>query len=329
MNILFISIAFYDYIGQIKSAMENTLGADVDCLIVGRYQGNILESFAGLVSRGKTDRKLARKRQEEFFLAHTQKQYDYIFVLVGVGLERDLFQEFLKKQQKARKILYLWDDMRRVPNFHETRELVDEIWSSDSEDCAQHGFQFLPLFYCDPYRYHGEEKNIDISVTGSLHTDRQRIIEKVLVDFPQEKYKWYARMVPAMRYAAKLWLKGKGRFPFYVSYQTIPQQENAQILKQSKVVLDMPFASQAGLSIRTFEALAAHTKMVTTNAHIKEYDFYNPENILIIDRNHPIIDLEFINKPYQPLRDELEEKYSISSWLKTLFGNTAETRGGL
>ena len=89
----------------------------------------------------------------------------------------------------------------------------------------------------------------------------------------------------------------------------------------------MPFASQAGLSIRTFEALAAHTKMITTNPRIKEYDFYSPENVLIIDRKNPVIDPEFIDKPYRPLRAEIEEKYSISSWVKTLFGDTAETRG--
>ena len=322
MNVLFISIAFYEYIAEIKAAMENTLSADVDCLIVGRRQGHILESFAGLVSRGATDKKLARKRQEAFFHAHQEKTYDYIFVLVGVGLEQDLFEEFLRTQPQATKILYLWDDMRRVPNFAETKELVDQIWSSDSKDCAEQGFRFLPLFYCDSYRYQNEEKDIDVSVTGSLHSDRQNIIEKVLADFPQKKYKWYARMIPPMRDAAKLLLRSRGKLPFYVSYKTIPLQENAEILKRSKVVLDMPFASQTGLSIRTLEALAARTKLITTNHHVKEYDFYSDANILLIDRDNPMIDPEFIQTPYQPLDEAIVERYSVSTWVNTLFGQT-------
>lgn len=320
-NVLFINIAFYvyEYITEIKTAIEKELHADIDCLTVGR-QGGFWESFAGWASRGILDRKIAINRQKDFFETHKYKKYNYIFVLVGRGLEKDLFEGFLQTQPQAIKILYLWDDVKRVENFNAIKDSFDYIWSSDFADYVQYGFHFLPLFYCDSYRYHGEEKIFDISVTGSLHSDRQVILEKILKEYlPQNQYVWYARMVPPRSQAVKLWIKGKGSFPFYMSYQQIPLQENADILKKSRVVLDMPFASQTGLSIRTFEALAAQTKIITTNTHIKAYDFYNASNIQIIDRNQPFIEPDFMKIPYQPPIESLVERYSISSWVNTLF----------
>jgi hypothetical protein len=65
--------------------------------------------------------------------------------------------------------------------------------------------------------------------------------------------------------------------------------------------------------------LGKEIKLITTNAKIKEYDFYNSANILIIDRTNPVIDENFINAPYQSLPDELYYKYSIDGWLEDIF----------
>ena len=45
------------------------------------------------------------------------------------------------------------------------------------------------------------------------------------------------------------------------------------------------------------------------------YDFYNENNILIIDRENPVIDQNFIDLPYELLPNEIYEKYSLSSWI--------------
>ena len=55
--------------------------------------------------------------------------------------------------------------------------------------------------------------------------------------------------------------------------------------------------------MRTIEiALGMRKKSITTNLDIKEYDFYDKNNILIIDRKNPIINKEFLETNYHELR---------------------------
>lgn len=60
-------------------------------------------------------------------------------------------------------------------------------------------------------------------------------------------------------------------------------------------------------------------KLVTTNSDIKNYDFYNENNILIYSES---IDLDspFFKNEYEELPDEIYEKYSLKNWLITMIG---------
>ena len=71
--------------------------------------------------------------------------------------------------------------------------------------------------------------------------------------------------------------------------------------------------------MRTIETLGAKKKLITTNPNVKGYDFYRPENVLIVDRINPIITKEFIEQPWEDVPEEIYRKYSISSWLNIIF----------
>jgi hypothetical protein len=68
--------------------------------------------------------------------------------------------------------------------------------------------------------------------------------------------------------------------------------------------------------MRTIEALGSRRKMVTTNATLRDYDFYNPINIRIIDRKMPSLDQEFLRTPYQAVPEEIRRKYSLANWVR-------------
>lgn len=61
------------------------------------------------------------------------------------------------------------------------------------------------------------------------------------------------------------------------------------VLAISKAQIEIQHPSQKGLTTRAFESLGTKTKLITTNPAIRQYDFYNSNNILIIDRNNPVI----------------------------------------
>ena len=71
--------------------------------------------------------------------------------------------------------------------------------------------------------------------------------------------------------------------------------------------------------MRTFEALGARRKLITTNLDIEHYDFYNPNNILVIDRMNVNVPVDFISSQYVDIDQNIYDSYSLSSWLRKIF----------
>ncbi len=90
-------------------------------------------------------------------------------------------------------------------------------------------------------------------------------------------------------------------------------------MKEAEILIDLVRQNQTGLSFRIFEAMALHKKIITNNTTIKDYDFYNENNILVIDNENITIPETFLNSEYQPLSEELYQKYTLDNFTKTVF----------
>ncbi|MFH4210110.1 lipopolysaccharide biosynthesis protein, partial [Acinetobacter baumannii] len=66
--------------------------------------------------------------------------------------------------------------------------------------------------------------------------------------------------------------------------------EIIKLYAKSNVILDISHPGQSGLTMRTFEAIGAGKKLITTNLNIKEYPFYNSDNIFIISRDKLVLE---------------------------------------
>ena len=95
-------------------------------------------------------------------------------------------------------------------------------------------------------------------------------------------------------------------------------EEIADVIDKSKIVLDIQHPKQIGLTMRTIEMLGMNKKLITTNSTIKNYDFYNPNNICVIDRNDIKIDMNFLDTPYQAIKKDVYESYSLENWIKSV-----------
>ena len=81
--------------------------------------------------------------------------------------------------------------------------------------------------------------------------------------------------------------------------------------------MDIPRIGQHGLTMRIFECLATNTKIVTTNKSIKNYPFYNPSNIYILENDY-LPDIAWFEKEYIPIGESVIKKYSIENWVKAI-----------
>ena len=104
-----------------------------------------------------------------------------------------------------------------------------------------------------------------------------------------------------------------------ISFIPLTHRNISELVHESKVILDINHPKQVGLTMRTFEAFGAQKKLITTNADVANYDFYDKNNILVIDRLNPLINNEFLTGPFVAPDEKILLKYSIQGWITDLF----------
>jgi hypothetical protein len=103
-----------------------------------------------------------------------------------------------------------------------------------------------------------------------------------------------------------------------ISFESFSPTQIRDLCLQSKAVLDLAHEKQQGLTMRTMETLGIKRKMVTNNKYIKEYEFYNENNIHVFDgKNFVLPGAEWLDEPYVE-NEEVRKRYSIHAWLSNL-----------
>lgn len=103
-----------------------------------------------------------------------------------------------------------------------------------------------------------------------------------------------------------------------LSFVSLETEQIVNLYKRSKVILDINHINQDGLTMRTFEAIGAGKKLITTNQNIIKYPFYCSNNFYIVDRNKVNIQKSFFETEYIEMPIDLYEKCSIDGWLKDI-----------
>lgn len=318
-RVLFIPIGFYDYDNIMENAIRQQ-GYEVKRFTpVGKY--TTVQKLVNFATKGKYLDKKTRSREKKYLLDDKTK-YDYVFVINGRQLHPDNLKQLKQQQDKAKFILYLWDDVARVEHFEENKEFFDVIYSFDNNDVAAYGFKPLTNFYTEVHRYKGEKKNILMSMTGLLHSGRLVIWDKIVRDLKIKPERCYLRMLGfKISDFVKAVLPGKDRWMNlkYIKVNPVPLADMAEVMKRSRVTLDVQFGSQAGLTFRTFDSMIARTKLITTNETVKSCDLYEYGNIYVIDRDNPVVPKSFFTEPFHEIPEEVMEQYSVQNWVKKVF----------
>jgi hypothetical protein len=321
-RILYISPKFFGYENKIKQELED-LGATVDFFDDRPANDFMTKVFIRLKLKSLIKKKID-KYYENIYSYILDKKYDFVFVVSPETLSFKELNKIKEIQISAQFILYMWDSFENKNSFN-TIELFDKIFSFDSRDCKKYKLNFLPLFYSKDYKKKDYVPNYkyDLSFVATAHSDRYKISKQIKNLIEKNKLSaYYYFYLPSViiYFIRKLFIPkySYGKLSEF-SFSSLSQDKIIEIFDNSKVILDINHPSQFGLTMRTIECLGAEKKLITTNQNIKDYDFYNPNNILIIDRENINIDMSFFEKEYKGLSSEIYEKYSLNSWLKNIF----------
>lgn len=238
--------------------------------------------------------------------------YNYIFAIKG-SLLPDFFYEWLKKKYPtASFIQYLWDDVCNDSQSLVCRQHFDRIYSYNPQDCEKYGFKLRPFFFQESFLSNKENRKYPISCIMSYSDDRANILNtfKGTPLFQSQNFIFIKGS-----YILKYTSSAVGCLSKYIKPRGLSYKQMMNILADSRCQLDIQHPSQCGLTTRAFETLATKTKLITTNSNICQYDFYNKSNIYIIDRNNPVIDWSWIEKPYIEISEDVLRRYSLSYFL--------------
>lgn len=217
------------------------------------------------------------------------------------------------KIRTTKYISYIYDSCTRFPIDHLLDGIFDEIYSFDIEDSKKYNFNFIPNYiYLEKNKIQSTvPENSNVFIVLSI--DERLPILNNLANYFSTNNIGYKFILVGKK-------KPKNLNPNIIySNKTLLPSELIGDLKNCSILLDLIRIGHNGLSFRIFEALALQKKIITTNKYIKEYDFYNPNNILIIDENNININPNFFTTAYEPLSEAIYNKYTIKNWVNAVF----------
>ena len=234
---------------------------------------------------------------------------DIIITMKGDFIASESIMEFKKHTDKS--IAFFNDNIRRYPNIANVIPLFDEVYSFEKEDCKKHGLKFKTNFI---YKQETSERTTFKYQLFNI-SSKDRRSNTIINIAKQLKNKGIEYKIIIFDKKHKI----KDNDFVDLIRKPIGLDEVNQYIKDSKVLLDIHREKQDGLSFRVFESLGLRKKLITTNQDIKNYDFYNPDNIQIIDSEKPEFNVAFFEKPYQEIPTEILSKYLITNWFEEFF----------
>ena len=327
-RILFICSPFFGYYKHIMTEFEH-LGYEVDYYNDRPTENAIVK---GLI---KIKKNLVNKLIKRYFkkiLDETSSiKYDKVIIVNGKIFNKEIILSLKKQQKHAEFIFYTWDSIELYPNVKEFLSEFNRCYSFDLKDCENiKELKFLPLFYTKPYEiigYCNNEKNINYDILSicTVHPNRYTIITSLFPNLESKGIRIYSFMfLNKLQFIYnKIFVKEfkKSKIKEF-SFKPLSEEQILKYINKSKIIFDIPHNKQSGLTMRTIESLGAKKKLITTNSDIKKYDFYDENNIFIIENNNLNKIEDFIKNEYRNKNNEIYRKYSISNWSYTIINNS-------
>lgn len=324
-KILFFSPKFFNYEKEICKEIEQ--------------QGGIVHFYDERNNPNTIEKILLRKFR--FLLSWKINEYykkisldegnfspDYIFFNNPEALNKKSLILLKNKFLNSKFILYMWDSIKNKRNVKKIYPLFDKCFSFDQLDCKKYGFNFRPLFYIN--EFNNEKTNInfdyDFSFIGTIHSDRALILNQLYQFCLDNNY----RIFLYLYFPSKLlYLYGKIKDSNirkldkagFIHFTPIDKCKIQSISDKTKYIIDINHPKQVGLTMRTIEMLGLNKKILTTNKYIKDYDFYNPKNIIIINRKNIDFKHNINAQNYELVSEKIKNKYSLSSWINEVLVN--------
>ncbi|WON96912.1 MULTISPECIES: hypothetical protein [unclassified Sphingobacterium] len=323
MKICIISFDYWNYDHHIVKKLQEK-GIDASHINMGAYKyKNFGERASNAISKIFLNKNIKHVKRQEYVINTLKKlgPQDQILVLNPHTLDYQTIKEI--KSYTPYLISYLYDNLERFP-VEDRLKLFDKIYSFEDKDVKKYGFEKITNYnYLAEQPIQAEEIENDLFYITSYDKRRIKLLRKLTVRLSALEVRSKIIVVGKQVWKEKLRnfiLRPVGSTLIEFRKKPINNETILEEYKKSKVIIDLMREGQAGLSFRVFEAMALGKKIITDNQSIQTYDFYKPENFLIVNDDLSNISNQFFTLSYQRIPTSLYQKYSLNHWVDHIFG---------
>lgn len=238
--------------------------------------------------------------------------YKGTFIVIDDGITLHYLSWLKTHCNVERLIFYYWNTYRKgKPHPDDVKNLGYEVWSYDENDCICYGMKYNPQMFFESW-YNGIEADkintiYDVVFVGRDQFGRMQEMQKTLSLFKKYNISYH------MHYVAKKWYQSfnSRAYAKYLDFQDMICEE-----LKGKAILDFCVSAQSGFTLRLYDALCNHRKVITNNAKIKQMAFYSKENVFILGEDNEELLVDFIRSEFQPISKEVLRQYSVKGWLE-------------
>lgn len=204
------------------------------------------------------------------------------------------------------RVAYLCDGIDRLGMPVEQLASFDKVYTFDAADAQAYGLRKITNYiYEQPAHLPVADDYQAFVVMSGKH--RVPVLSRLAEEFArrgQQKLLFLVQSKPVC-----------GAHPAITFFRERKSLEDVlELVRRSHILIDIVRPGHTGLSFRFFEALLYGKKIITNNATVQHYDFYNSNNVLVIDSESPVIPQAFIDGEYQPVADEIVQRYTMGAW---------------
>ncbi|MCV9926868.1 hypothetical protein OIU83_04365 [Flavobacterium sp. LS1R49] len=235
---------------------------------------------------------------------------DVILVIKGDFIDPKSVQNLKKYGKKT--IAYFNDNTKRCPKITHVIPHFDEVFSFEREDCKKYNLKFATNWI---YNHSISSNKFEYKVFNIISKDKRvSILSRIANNLELNN----------ISYNIFVYDKNCKKKTSTIEYinKHIPLSEVTEYINRSQVLLDVNRKGQKGLTFRVFESIGLQKKLITTNSDIINYDFYNPNNILVIDEKKPNIPPSFFETEYEKIPDAIFRKYTLEGWIENVVHNS-------
>ncbi len=323
-KVLIFCPKFFGYEKRMANAFKNA-GFEVTF-----YDERPSNSFIGKVSLRlnlKFYKPVVKKYIARVIEENKEKDFDYIFVVKCEAMGENEVNMLKKAYPNAKLVLYFWDSVKNIPEGEKKMKFFDKVFTFDPNDAEKYNLPFLPVPYGEEYTSYEANDNYeyDVAFIGTAHSVRPRVVKQIkkqCEDMGRRCFTYFYSPHILVYLLNKFTNKDYKYISFKeINFKALSTEEVCRIYNSSRCVMDIEHPKQNGTTTRPVEMLPMNKKIITTNKYVKNFEFYNKNNFLIIDRENPKLNEDFFETQYLPVEDDVLYKYSPASFVKSVIEN--------